>query len=127
MAKIPPSPFPSILDAVKGVVDAAAEYGKVKQQETTKREEIRCNRDIILKKIEAAREIILTTLDQDFALRSKALDAQLILIEKALDDNNLEALNMGLNSLVLNIQSSPLKNFDQFKLDFKNKDSVIEI
>ena len=84
-------------------------------------------RDVLLKQIEATREIVLTALDHDFELRSRALDKQLDLIEKALDNNNLDALNLGLQSLVSNIQASPFKNVNFFKQIQNNGDKLLEI
>jgi hypothetical protein len=57
----------------------------------------------------------------------KALDKQLDLIERALDNNNMDALNLGLQSLVLNIQSSPFKSVDFFKQIQNSSDKTIEI
>lgn len=123
---INPNPI-AVLDAVRSIAEAAAEYGKVKQQEKTKREQIRVNRDIVIKQIDATREILLKSLDQDFDLRSRALDKQLDLIERALDDNNSAVLDSCLRSLEENIKCSPLQNLSRFQLDFHDDKKVIEI
>lgn len=79
----------NVLESVQVIVSDITNMVNMIQQETTKREAIRANRDVIIEKTRAFREIMLNVMDQTFEERKMQFDGYFELLDKAMDKNDV--------------------------------------
>lgn len=97
-------------EVVNELIHAVRECKKTEEIETTKREEIRAGRVLVITKIRNAREILEKVVDRTFDERGKVLDAQLKIMESALETGNMQTLNSALSAMVAVLQVNPIDN-----------------
>ena len=100
----------NVLESVQVIVSDITNMVNMIQQETTKREAIRANRDVIIEKTRAFREIMLNVMDQTFEERKMQFDGYFELLDKAMDKNDVNMVAGILHNMVELTKESPLRN-----------------
>lgn len=100
----------NVLESVKVIVSDLTNMVNMIQQETTKREAIRANRDVIIEKTRAFREIMLKVMDHTFEERKMQFDGYFELLDKAMDKNDVNMVAGILHNMVELTKESPLRN-----------------
>ncbi len=98
-----------VMSTLKAFTEAATDAVKFCEVQETKREEIRANRDVRLKQLEAQREIILEYLNRSFDERRYLFQKQFEVVDYALRSGNTEQLALSLQSINDLAKSSPFK------------------
>lgn len=114
-------------DAVKAVIRAVQECKKIEQNEATKREQIRADRDAAIAKIKNAREIIEKIVDRTFDERKIVLKTQLKEMETALRTGNIQALNCSLNAMAAVLQVDPIENIVEISRKIANNEYTLTL
>lgn len=117
----------SLIEAFERVHSAHSDYQKLKQEEKTKRLAILADRDATIEQIRAQRDVIKQALTEAFELRKTGLQAQINAMDKAIDQNNAQALQIVMDSMVKTIQSSPFKDIAEMKEKLSDKDFVLRL
>ena len=116
-----------LLDALSQIKQVHAEYQKLHEEEKTKRQTIRADRDIAIEQIRAERDVIKQALAESFELRKAGLQAQIQAMDKAIDSGDSEALHAVLDVMVTTIQSSPFKDMADMRDQLADKDFVLRL
>ncbi|MBJ7417623.1 MAG: hypothetical protein JHC88_19580 [Niveispirillum sp.] len=109
-----------LIDAIKDVADAVQEWQVVKEQEATKREDIRARRDVALEKLRQQGQIMEQFLARSFDKQDRATQGLLDLLDKALEREAPDVLAPLLGALVSTVKASPLG--DLMTLDKRMED-----
>ena len=119
--KTKPSPQQA-LDGLKMFADIVKENHKVTEEETTKRHNITSMKEFEIEKIQAQKEVLKDYFEKTFAERRINFDKMFDALDKGIDSNNLELIQLSLNSIVEIAKDSPLKQVEKLKNDFHNPD-----
>ncbi|NLK49188.1 MAG: hypothetical protein GX294_00910 [Candidatus Cloacimonetes bacterium] len=119
----------NVLDSAKIIVSDITNMVNMIQQETTKREAIRANRDVIIEKTRAFREIMLVVMDKTFDERRQQFDGYFASLDKAMDKNDTNMVAGILSNMVDLAKNGPLKdliNLEATQIALKDPDTVWE-
>jgi len=100
-----------------GVLEAlglVTSYLKVREEEESRRAEIRMERDIAVAKILSQRDVILRYFDATFKERETSLDHFYSLLRQASENGDDHRLECALRGIVGIVTSSPLLGFKDF-------------
>lgn len=97
-----------LLDAVKDVTNAVAEWQVIKEQETTKREDIHARRDVALERLRQQGQLMEQFLTRSFDKQDVATRGLLNLLDQALDKGDPAILAQLLATFVSTVKASPL-------------------
>ncbi|HHT30561.1 hypothetical protein [Petrimonas mucosa] len=100
----------NVLDSAKIIISDITNMVNLIQQETTKREAIRANRDVIIEKTKAFREVMLEVMDRTFDERKDLFDGYFARLDKAMDKNDTQMVAGILSNMVDLAKNGPLKN-----------------
>jgi len=100
----------NVVESARLIVSDITNMVNMIQQETTKREAIRANRDVIIEKTRAFREIMLVVMDKTFEERRQLFDGYFARLDKALDKNDANMVAGILNNMVDLAKNGPLKD-----------------
>ena len=100
----------NVMESARLIVSDITNMVNMIQQETTKREAIRANRDIIIEKTKAFREIMLLVMDRTFDEREKQFDGYFALLDKAIDKSDAPTVSGILTNMINLAKDSPLKD-----------------
>jgi len=120
-----PSPK-MVFDGLKIVVDAYKENQSTIERERTKRLAIDNASKIELEKIKSQRKVLETYFSGIFEERRYVIGEMFDRLDKSIDENNLEAMQMMLGSIVDYAKESPLNGVQALLNDF-NDPNVKEI
>jgi len=120
-SKAKPSPAQA-LEGLKIFADVQRENTRVREEERTKRAEIKAIRDVEIEKIQAQKEILKTYFEGIFSERKYMIEQMFDKLDKGIENNNLELIQMSMSSIVSIAQESPLKQVESLISDFKNDD-----
>ncbi len=98
-------------ECLRQIVTACADYGKIAQEESTKRREIQAWEKATVAKIKAQRDLLMKYLDHSFDERSENFKALFLIVDRAIETNNNEQLTLALHSITELAKSSPFKDF----------------
>ena len=96
--------------AVKELILMAGEVRKFEEAQITVRTDISARRDIALANIEAQKAALLLYLDKSFDERKESFQMFFNVIDHALENDNMQELAMGLDSVIKLAESSPFKD-----------------
>jgi hypothetical protein len=114
----------TFITALRNITDVIQQYSIVREQEITKRLEIQQQRDIAISKIQAEKEIILTYLQQTFQERREVLHELFQTLDEAVKRGNIEIVDKSLSGIMTTIQSSPFKDFADFKRKLQEHETI---
>ncbi len=100
----------NVLESARIIVSDITNMVNMIQQETTKREAIRANRDVIIEKTRAFREVMLEVMDRTFDERKDLFDGYFARLDKAMDKNDTQMVAGILSNMVDLAKNGPLKN-----------------
>lgn len=99
-----------MVDSVLGLIEMAGEVRKFEEAQVTKRVGIAADRDVALANIRAKQDLMRDYLARTFDERAENFDKLFGVIDQALETDNVQALAMGLESVVKLATSSPFKD-----------------
>lgn len=99
-----------VVIAVKEIVLMAGEVRKFEEAQVTVRVGIAAERDVALARIEAQKAALLTYLEKSFDERRENFQALFRVVDEALANDNMQALALGLKSVIELADSSPFKD-----------------
>lgn len=99
-----------VVGAVKEIVLMAGEVRKFEEAQVTVRVGISAERDVALARIEAQKAALLTYLEKSFDERRENFQALFRVVDEALANDNMQALALGLKSVIELADSSPFKD-----------------
>ena len=114
----------TFLTALSNIADVIQQYSIVREQESTKRLEIQQQRDIAISKIQAEKEIILTYLQQAFQERREVFHKIFQTLDEAVKMGNIEIVDKSLSGIMVTIQTSPFKDFADFKRKLQDHETI---
>ena len=99
-----------VVGVVRDLILMAGEVRKFEEAQVTVRTGIAASRDKALAIIEAQKAAMMTYLDKTFDERKENFTALFAVVDEALAKNNMQALSMGLESIIKLADSSPFKD-----------------
>jgi hypothetical protein len=128
-AKLPmPDPTDATKVAFNTLVSAWKECSIISEQEQTKRENIRCNRDVNIKAIEENAAILKLYLEKTFAERGTVIHGMFDRLDKGLASGNIEVISLTIGAIVDVTKQSPLTAARELISNYHNPDvAMIEI
>lgn len=100
----------NVLESARIIVSDITNMINMIQQETTKREAIRANRDVIIEKTRAFREVMLVVMDKTFDERRQLFDGYFARLDKAMDNNDTNMVAGILSNMVDLAKNGPIKD-----------------
>ena len=102
------------LTALKEIVAAAREYGRVKQEQQTLRESISAAEHVQVERISAAEKMLKLYFESVFAERKQVSDEMFVRLDQAMESGDPQMVNGVVRGIVDLAQSSPLADLDDF-------------
>lgn len=99
-----------VVPVVADMIRMAGEVRKFEEAQITRRTAIAAQRDVAIASIRARREVLQDYLARSFDERAENFSRLFDVVDTALDTNNMQALAMGLDSVVKLAASSPFKD-----------------
>ena len=99
----------ALLNSIKELGNKYQELQVVREQELTKREQIRAEKEVTLARINSCKEMFMTYMNNSFDERRDNFAKFFKVVDKAIETNNMQALQMGLQSINLLAAQSPFK------------------
>ena len=113
-SKSSPIPNADAIAALKEIVSAAREYGRIRQQEQTKRAAIAAAEHVQVDRIHAAAEILRLYFERAFAERAHTSEEMFTRLDQAMDSGDPQMVHAVVRGVVDLAQSSPLAGLDDF-------------
>ncbi|MFV0142049.1 MULTISPECIES: hypothetical protein [Empedobacter] len=104
---------------LKELITLAGEVEKFSEVQKTKRKEIEAQRDAYVAKINAQKVVMLAYLDRTFDERKNNFENLFKIVDHALENNNMQQLALGLDSINNLAATSPFKDLTSIQ-DTKN-------
>jgi hypothetical protein len=96
-------------EVLNNLVSMAGEVQKFTEVQKTKRKQIEADRDIIVEKIKSHKELLLSYLEKSFDERKDNFAKLFSVVDGAIENNNMQQLALGLDSINKLADSSPFK------------------
>lgn len=125
-AKAPADPT-KLFESINMVVTAIKEYNIVREQEETKREEIRARRDTAVSAINAQKELLLTYMEHAFGERAAVIERLFASMDQAIAQGDYTLIDRTLGGILTTVQASPFANLADFRRQLQDKNQVLEI
>ncbi len=103
------APIVAAASAVTDVVDAVTDYGKVRQQERTKRAHIAAEERVAVRRIRAQERLLKKTIDGELRKQDRAITAGTHLLEHAMATGNDDQVALAVKLLLETVQQDPLR------------------
>lgn len=100
--------------ALKEIVAAANEYGRIRQEEQTKRAAITAAEHVQVDRIQAAEKILRLYFERVFAERKQTSEEMFIRLDQAMDSGDPQLVHAVVRGIVDLAQASPLAGLDDF-------------
>lgn len=116
--------------ALNEIVSAAREYGRIREEEQTKRAAIAADEHIQVDRIRAAEEILRLYFDRVFAERAKTSDEMFVRLDQAMDRGDPQMVHAVVRGIVDLAQASPLaglEDFGEFWAELGTGDHPVEL
>ncbi len=115
-------------NAFSQLIDAWQNVKTVKEQEATKREFIRANRDVALARIKSQREILELYLTKTFKERKAVIENSFRVLDEGIASGNDKAIDAAMTMIVNTVQTSPLQGVKEIMRQIDDPDvKCIEI
>lgn len=115
MVKIPKLPGLGGINAAFAVqpvlselIGAYREYNRIKEEECTKRECIRAQRDVALCRIKAQKKILQQYLQETFKERARTFNKMFDMLDQGLASGDDKAIGLAMTVIVKQIETNPL-------------------
>ena len=125
-----PIPNADALTALREIVAAAREYGRIRQEEQTKRAAIAAEEHVQVDRIQAAEKILRLYFESVFAERSQTNEEMFIRLDHAMDSGDPQMVHAVVRGIVDLAQSSPLaglEDFGKFWAELGTDDNPVEL
>jgi len=99
----------ALISSIKEVGNKYYELQIVREQEQTKRAQIQKDKEVTLNKINTLREMFMTYMNRSFDERKDNFDKFFKIVDDAIEKNNMQELQMGLQSINQLAAQSPFK------------------
>jgi len=119
--------------ALSAIAGLASEYGNmqiVTEQEKTKRAQIEADKEMVLARINSCKELFMTYMEKSFDERKENFAEYFKVVDFALENNNMQALQAGLQSINQLAAQSPFKGLADMNLltqTMSSDDEVLDI
>jgi hypothetical protein len=124
--KAPADPT-KLFESINLVVESIKEYNVIREQEETKREDIRARRDAAVAAINAQKELLMSYMEHAFAERSGVIQKLFATMDQAIATGDYTLLDRTLGGILTTVQSSPFANLADFRRQLQDKNQVLEI
>jgi hypothetical protein len=111
-------------EVFNNLITMAGEVQKFTEVQKTKRKEIEAERDIVVERIKSHKEILLSYLEKSFDERKDNFTKLFSIVDNAIENNNMQQLALGLDSINKLADSSPFKalaSIEDTKLALEDK------
>jgi hypothetical protein len=99
-----------VLGAFRVLVEGAVEVAKFEEAQITVRADIAAQRDVALAQIANQKSVLLAYLEKSFDERKENFRRLFSVVDHALENNNMEELGLGLESIIKLAESSPFRD-----------------
>ncbi|MFJ9579347.1 hypothetical protein ACIRQF_23575 [Streptomyces sp. NPDC101191] len=113
-SKSSPVPTAEAFAALNEIVAAAREYGRIRQQEQTKRAAIAAAEHVQVDRIHAAEKSLKLYFERVFAERARTSEEMFVRLDQAMDAGDPQMVHAVVRGIVDLAQSSPLAGLDDF-------------
>jgi len=124
MAKYNPE---MLFTAANNIISAAIEYGKIKEEEITKRVAIVSSSNENIEKIRASKEIFLEYLELEYSERYAVYSELFERLDQAIEKQQTEIVSQVMNGIVEQIKKTPFVNFTDFKSSMNSNSEKLEL
>ena len=100
--------------ALNEIVAAAREYGRIRQEERTKRAAIAAAEHVQVDRIQAAEEILRLYFERVFAERAQTSEEMFVRLDQAMDSGDPQMVHAVVRGIVDLAQSSPIAGLEDF-------------
>ncbi|MBI4943754.1 MAG: hypothetical protein HY830_23685 [Actinobacteria bacterium] len=100
--------------ALSEIVSAAREYGRIRQEEQTKRAAITAAEHVQVDRIHAAEAVLRMYFDRTFAERAQTSEEMFTRLDQAMDTGDPQLVHAVVRGIVDLAQSSPLAGIEDF-------------
>lgn len=100
--------------ALKELVTAASEYGRIREEEQTKRAAIAAAEHVQIDRIQTAERILRLYFERVFAERKQTSDEMFARLDRAMDSGDPQVVHAVVRGIVDLAQNSPLAGLDDF-------------
>ena len=118
------------LGALTQLVSAASEYGRLRQEEQTKRADIAATEKVQVQRINSAEQVLRLYFDRVFAERESTNAEMFLRLDQAMDSGDPQMVHAVVRGIVDLAQSSPLaglEDFGKFWAELGTSDSPVEL
>jgi len=129
-SKSMPIPNADALAALREIVAAAREYGRIRQEEQTKRAAIAAVEHAQVDRIHAAETILRLYFERVFAERAQTSEEMFVRLDQAMDSGDPQMVHAVVRGIVDLAQSSPLaglEDFGKFWAELGTGDNPVEL
>ena len=102
------------LTALSDIVSAAREYGRIRQEEQTKRAAIAAAEHVQVERIRAAEDLLRSYFDRVFAERAETSDEMFGRLDQAMESGDPQMVHAVVRGIVDLAQASPLAGLEDF-------------
>jgi phage tail tape-measure protein len=123
-------PNADALAALHEIVAATREYGRIRQEETTKRAAIAAVEHIQVDRIHAAEKILRLYFERVFAERAQTSEEMFVRLDQAMDSGDPQMVHAVVRGIVDLAQASPLaglEDFGKFWAELGTGDNPVEL
>jgi hypothetical protein len=116
--------------ALSEIVSAAREYGRIRQEEQTKRTAIAAAEHVQVDRIHAAEQVLRIYFDRVFAERAQTSEEMFTRLDQAMDSGDPQMVHAVVRGIVDLAQSSPLaglEDFGKFWAELGTDDNPVEL
>jgi hypothetical protein len=116
--------------ALSEIVSAAREYGRIRQEEQTKRTAIAAAEHVQVDRIHAAEQVLRIYFDRVFAERAQTSEEMFTRLDQAVDSGDPQMVHAVVRGIVDLAQSSPLaglEDFGKFWAELGTDDNPVEL
>jgi hypothetical protein len=100
------------LESINMLIELNRDYKLTKQIEKTKREKIKADKEVFLKKINAQKRFLITYLEKTFDERKNVFEKYFKVVDDALEHDNIQQLSFGIDGIVKLSKESPFKGLE---------------
>lgn len=121
---------PTGMDAVTGMklmVDAARDYHKVREEETTKRVEIQARTEVALAELDALRGVITGYMERNFDQRQEQFSRLFDQLDAAQSAGRTDQMAVVLDGILALAKTSPFMSLAEARRRMRDEDHTVEL
>lgn len=109
------------------VIKASKEYEIAKEQEYTKRNAIRAQKEIALESIRQNSKNIERIIDKHYDQSLYSINEMLKRLDKGIEEGNQHLIALSLDGIVKTVQCNPLSHFQSFDKEMREKPLLLDL